>query len=305
MSNPDAPLLLDGRALAEKIRAKYTPKLEALIESGRRPRLVALRVGEDPATGAYLRGQRRGAEKWGIEYAIETLPASSSEDAVRKALRSLNADRGVTGLMLALPLPEGIGARGLQHQIDPAKDVEGVHPENLGNCFYGRYGLLPCTALACMALIEASGVDLRGKNAVVVGHSEIVGKPVSVLLLAKDATVTVCHVYTDDLAARTREADVLVVAVGKPDLIRGDMVKPGAIVVDVGINAIADASRKSGTRIVGDVTYDEVAAKAAAITPVPGGVGPVTVAVLMRNTILAAEGMPPLDDPNQLPLFNQ
>lgn len=305
MSATAPPLLLDGKALAERLRAEYQPRLERLIQSGRQPRLVALRVGEDPATAAYLRGQRRGAERWGIEYAIETLPATAKEREVRKALRALNADPKVTGILLALPLPDAISARGLQHAIAPEKDVEGVHPENLGGCLYGRYGLLPCTALACMALIESSGVELRGKNAVVIGHSEIVGKPVALLLLAKDATVSVCHVHTTDTAARAREADILVVAVGKPDLISADMVKPGAIVVDVGINAVPDDSRKSGVRIVGDVSYDAVAKVAGAITPVPGGVGPVTVAMLMRNTVLAAEGMPPLNDPDQLPLFTQ
>lgn len=298
------PQVLDGRALAERIRQKYLPKVEALTNSGRRPRLVVVKVGEDSAAEAYLRGQRRGAEKWGIEYAVRTLPAASSERSVRKAIKDLNADPSVTGIMLSLPLPEGLGARALQHEIAPRKDVEGVHPENLGDCLYGRYRLLPCTALAVMALIEDSGIELQGKNAVVVGHSEIVGKPAALLLLAKDATVTVCHKFTDDLAARTRQADVLVVAVGKPDLIRADMVKPGAVVIDVGINAIADPDRPGKVRIVGDTDYDAVAEVAGPITPVPGGVGPVTVAVLMRNTILAAEGMPPLDDPNQLPLFH-
>ena len=188
--------------------------------------------------------------------------------------------------------------------VAPAKDVEGIHPENLGNCFFGRYDLLPCTALAVMALLEESGVPLEGADAVVVGHSEIVGKPTSVLLLAKDATVTTCHKFTRDLAAHTRRADVLVVAVGRPGLVTADMVKPGAVVVDVGINAVPDPSEPGRTRIVGDVDYDGVSRVASAITPVPGGVGPVTVAALLRNTVLAAEGTPPLDDPAQLPLFH-
>lgn len=298
------PTILDGRALAARIRDEFAPRVAALRDAGRAPRLVALRVGDDPATGAYLRGQQRGAERWGIDYAIETLPASSDERAVRKALAGLNADPRVTGILLALPLPDGIGARALQRAIAPEKDVEGVHPENLGGCLYGRYGLLPCTALAAMALVEASGITIEGANAVVVGHSEIVGKPVALLLLGQDATVTVCHKFTSDLAAHTREADILVVAVGKAGLIRGDMVKPGAIVIDVGINAATDPETGKH-RIVGDVAFEDVAPRAGAITPVPGGVGPVTVAMLMRNTVLACEGMPAPDDPGQLPLFTR
>ncbi len=295
------PKILDGRALAEKVRLDYQPKVQALVESGRRPNLVVVKVGEDGAADAYLRGQRRGAEKWDIGFSVRTLPAESDERSIRKVIKELNADKGVTGILLSLPLPDGVGARELQHDINPDKDVEGVHPENLGECLYGRFGLLPCTALAAMALVMSSGVDLQGKNAVVVGHSEIVGKPVGLLLLSKDATVTTCHIHTQDLAAHTREADVLVVAVGKAGLIQADMVKPGAVVVDVGINAVKTAEGKN--RIVGDVAYDEVSKVASAITPVPGGVGPATVAVLMRNTVLAAEGMPPRDDPSQLPLF--
>jgi methylenetetrahydrofolate dehydrogenase (NADP+)/methenyltetrahydrofolate cyclohydrolase len=302
---PPPPVLLDGRALAERVRQDFQAELQSLQDSGRRPRLVALRVGENDAADAYLRGQRKGAERWGIETAVETLPADAPERTIRRALRALNDDDAVTGVMLALPLPPGIGARALQHEIDPAKDVEGVHPENLGNALYGRRGLLPCTALAAMALIESTGVELRGKEAVVVGHSEIVGKPVALLLLAADATTSVCHKFTKDLALHTRRADVLVVAAGRPGLVRGDMVKPGAIVIDVGINAVPDPSDPAKTRIVGDVDAESVLPKASFLTPVPGGVGPVTVAMLMRNTVLAARGIPPPDDPAQLPLFHR
>lgn len=301
MSDKSDPRLIDGRALAESIRREFAPKVEALTEAGRRPNLVVVAVGDDEAAHSYLRGQRRGAEKWGIAYDVRQLPGDATERMVGATIRELNMDAAVTGIMLAMPLPEGMGARSLQRTIKPSKDVEGVHPENLGGCLYGRYGLLPCTPLAVMALIESSGIDLRGKEAVVVGHSEIVGKPVSLLLLASNATVTVCHIDTRDLAAHTREADVLVVAVGKPGLIHGDMVKEGALVIDVGINAVPDDSGKM--RIVGDVDEDSVKPRVSKMTPVPRGVGPVTVAMLMRNTVLAAEGMPPLDDPGQLPLF--
>lgn len=299
-SAPD-PRLIDGRALAESIRREFAPKVEALAAAGRQPSLVVVSVGHDQAAHAYLRGQRRGAEKWGIAYAVRQLPDDASERMVSATIRELNVDASVTGIMLAMPLPSGMGARMLQRTIRPSKDVEGVHPENLGGCLYGRYGLLPCTPLAVMALIESSGVELRGKEAVVVGHSEIVGKPVSLLLLASDATVTVCHVHTQDLAAHTRKADVLVVAVGKAGLIHGDMVKEGAVVIDVGINAVPGEDGK--LRIVGDVDEDSVKPRVSKMTPVPRGVGPVTVAMLMRNTVMAAAGMPPLDDPSQLPLF--
>jgi methylenetetrahydrofolate dehydrogenase (NADP+)/methenyltetrahydrofolate cyclohydrolase len=303
MPAPAPARLLDGRILAERLRTEHTAGVERLAATGRRPRLAVVRVGANEAAQAYVRGQQRGAERWGIDYATVDVAPEAGERGVRRALKALNDDRAVTGVMLALPLPPGLGARTLQHEIDPRKDVEGVHPENLGGCLYGRYGLLPCTALAVMALLEECGLALRGKEAVVVGHSEIVGKPVALLLLAQDATVSVCHKFTADLAAKTRGADVLVVAVGRPGLVRPEMVKPGAVVIDVGINAVPDASSPGGTRIVGDVD-PEVASVAGCLTPVPGGVGPVTVAMLMRNTVWAARGIPPADDPSQLPLFH-
>src|SRR5207247_9276853 len=206
------PLDLDGKALAEEIRARHAPEVEALRRAGRRPRLVAIRVGEDEATAAYGRGQRRGAEAWRIGYEVRALPADATEDDVRAAIAAANADPVTTGVLLQLPLPRHLHARALQHEISPRKDVEGVHPENLGSVVYGRAGLAPCTALAAMALLEASGAPIEGAEAVVVGHSEIVGRPVALLLLAKNATVTVCHKFTRDLAARTRAADTLVVA---------------------------------------------------------------------------------------------
>lgn len=302
MSNVLPPVRLEGRALAGRIQERFAPEVDALAAAGRRPRLAVVEVGQDEAAHAYLRGQRRGAERWGIDYAVEHLPSTATEKTIARTIRTLNRDPEVTGILLALPLPEGVGARALQHEIDPTKDVEGVHPENLGGCLYGRYGLLPCTALAVMALIESVEENLAGRDAVVIGHSEIVGKPVALLLLAQDATVTVCHKFTRDVPERAREADVLVVAVGKAGLVTPDMVKTGALVIDVGINAVPDPMDPTRMTIVGDVA-PEAHAKTRAYTPVPGGVGPVTVAMLMRNTVLAARGMPPLDDPAQLPLF--
>ncbi len=291
--------MLDGKALAEKIRRDHAPAVEALRRSGRRLRLVALQVGSVAAAEAYLRGQRRGAEAWGIDYDLRTLPANSTEAEVRAAIVAADDDPGVTGVILQLPLPEGLPARALQREIAPSKDVEGVHPENLGHIVHGREGLAPCTALAVIALLESSGATIRGAEAVVVGHSEIVGKPVALMLLARDATTSVCHKFTKDLAAHTRTADLLVVAVGRAGLIRADMVKPGAVVVDVGINAVAGPDGKP--RLVGDVDYDGLVAKGCRVTPVPGGVGPVTVAMLLRNTVLAAQAMPAIEaDPTPL-----
>lgn len=286
--------LLDGKALAEKIRLDHAGALDAMRRRGRRPRLVAIQVGSVPAAEAYLRGQRRGAETWGIDYELRTLPENASARDVRVAIHVANDDPGITGVILQLPLPHALPARALQREIAPSKDVEGVHPENLGHVLHGRDGLAPCTALAVMALLESSGATIREAEAVVVGHSDIVGKPVALMLLARDATTTVCHKFTKNLAAHTRTADLLVVAVGRPSLIRADMVKPGAVVVDVGINAVAGPDGK--TRLVGDVDYEALVAKGCLVTPVPGGVGPVTVAMLMRNTVLAAQAIAPADD---------
>jgi methylenetetrahydrofolate dehydrogenase (NADP+)/methenyltetrahydrofolate cyclohydrolase len=291
--------VLDGKALAETIRKANAPALAAATRRGRRLRLVALQVGSVAAAEAYLRGQRRGAETWGIDYDLRTLPANATELDVRAAIQAANDDPGVTGILLQLPLPAGLPTRALQREILPSKDVEGVHPENLGHVVHARDGLAPCTALAVLALLESSGATIRGAEAVVVGHSEIVGKPVALMLLARDATTTVCHKFTKDLAALTRRADLLVVAVGRPGLVTADMVKPGAVVVDVGINAVAGPDGKP--RLVGDVAYDDLVAKGCRVTPVPGGVGPVTVAMLLRNTVLAAQAAPPEDaDPTPL-----
>jgi methylenetetrahydrofolate dehydrogenase (NADP+)/methenyltetrahydrofolate cyclohydrolase len=280
---------LDGRALAERIRAREAPRLEALRRQGIHPSLLSIEVGENPSSESYLRGQRRGAEAWGIEYRMQRLPASSTEDDVRDALAEAAADARVTGILLQCPLPSGLSARALQHEIPPHKDVEGVHPENLGTVVHGRPRLAPCTAMAVMELVASSGLALQGCEAVVVGHSEIVGKPVALLLLAQDATTTVCHKFTKDLASHTRRADLLVVAVGKARLVTADMVKPGAVVVDVGINAVRDPKDPAKTVIVGDVDTAALLAKGCAVSPVPGGVGPVTVAMLLRNTLVAAE----------------
>ena len=296
---------LDGRALAERIRLRHAAEVDALRRAGRTPRLVAVEVGKSEAADAYVRGQRRGAEAWGLGYETRSLPAKSTEDEVSEAIQAANDDPAATGVMLQLPLPPHLPTRSLQQCISPKKDVEGVHPENLGNVVHGTEGFAPCTALAVIELLEWSGAPIRGAEAVVVGHSDIVGKPVALLLLARDATVTVCHKFTKDLAAHTRRADLLVVAVGKAGLVTPDHVRPGAVVVDVGINAVPDPAAKDGrTRLVGDVDYAGLTAKGCRVTPVPGGVGPVTVAMLMRNVVYAANRAPaPVDVPRTPPLF--
>lgn len=294
---------LDGAALAQHLRAEFAAEVDGLLREGRRPRLVALQVGTNPATEAYIRGQRRGAEAWRIQYDLHTLPGDASEVEVRAALETLNASPSVTGILLQLPLPPHLPGRVLQLAIAPEKDVEGVTPTNLGSLVHGRDGLAPCTALASIALLESSHAAIRGAEAVVVGHSEIVGKPVALLLLARDATTRVCHKFTKDLARHTREADLLVVAVGRPNLITPDMVRPGTIVVDVGINVVPNPDAPGKTRVVGDVDYAGLVAKGCRVSPVPGGVGPVTVAMLMRNTILAARRSPPPREEISVPLF--
>lgn len=302
-SAPEPPVDLDGVALAQSLRDEFAPEVDRLLAQGRRPRLVALQVGANPATEAYIRGQRRGAEAWRIQYDLQTLPADATEPEVRAALDALNGSPSVTGILLQLPLPAHLPGRALQLAIAPEKDVEGVHPANLGGVVHGRDGLAPCTALAAVALLESSRALLRGAEAVVVGHSEIVGKPVALLLLARDATTRVCHKFTKDLAHHTREADLLVVAVGRPNLVTADMVRPGTIVVDVGINVVPDPARPGKTRVVGDVDHAGLVAKGCRVSPVPGGVGPVTVAMLMRNTLLAARRTPPPREEPTVPLF--
>jgi methylenetetrahydrofolate dehydrogenase (NADP+) / methenyltetrahydrofolate cyclohydrolase len=295
---------LDGKALAERIRLRHRGDVEALRTGGRSPRLVSVEVGRSEAADSYVRGQRRGAEAWGIGYEVRSLPADATEEEVSRALLAASADPAATGVLLQLPLPPHLPTRSLQRCIAPKKDVEGVHPENLGHVVHGTPGLSPCTALAVLELLESSGAPIRGAEAVVVGHSDIVGKPVALLLLARDASVTVCHKFTKDLAAHTRRADLLVVAVGRAGLVTTDHVKAGAVVVDVGINAVPDPAARDGkTRLVGDVDYAGLTAKGCHVTPVPGGVGPVTVAMLMRNVVLAAGRTPAPVEPATPTLF--
>jgi methylenetetrahydrofolate dehydrogenase (NADP+) / methenyltetrahydrofolate cyclohydrolase len=276
--------LVDGRALARAIEAEVARDVAELSKEGP-VRLVAVSVGDAGASDVYLASQSKACQRVGVRYRNDRLAPGATQEGLAIHLRALAGDPRVTGIILQLPLPDGFDARRAQAQLEPRKDVEGVHPENLGRTAGGRGTLVPCTAAAAVHILEAEGTALRGAEVVVVGHSEIVGKPTALLLLDRLATVTVCHVGTKDLAAHTRRADVVVVAVGKAGLVRGDMLKPGAVVVDVGINMVADGA--GGSRVVGDVAPD-AAGVAGLLTPVPGGVGPVTVAMLLRNTVRAA-----------------
>jgi len=274
-------IAIDGTAIAARVRAEAAAEVARLRAAGRPPFLVAVAVGEDEASEMYLRNQKRGCEAAGIDFHIERFEVTIAEESLLRYLARIGGQDFVTGIILQMPLPPHVDACRAQAMLPLHKDVEGVHPANLGMVAYGRRTLFPCTALSVLEILDAGNVQCRGAEAVVVGHSTIAGKPTALLLLDRLATVTVCHVETRDLASHTRRADILVVAVGKPGLVRGDMVKPGATVVDIGINRV-------GGRTVGDCAFDEVIRVAGAVTPVPGGAGPVTVAMLLRNTVAAA-----------------
>jgi methylenetetrahydrofolate dehydrogenase (NADP+)/methenyltetrahydrofolate cyclohydrolase len=283
-TNPRSPpvpaQILDGRQIAQQMREKLRA---ARSQLGPQPiRLVSIEIGQNPAAAVYVRNQQRAAAEVGIEMEVRNLPLAATEADLLAAIRELNGRPEVAGVLVQRPLPPGIDPRVVQSAIDPHKDVEGMHPANMGAILYREPTLPPCTAAAAQHLALSTGMDLRGAETVVVGHSEIVGKPIAVLLLHRLSTVTVCHVGTRRLVDHTRRADILVVAVGKAGLVHGDMIKPGACVIDVGINQGPDG------KIVGDVDFASAADVAGWITPVPGGVGPVTVAMLRRNPLRAA-----------------
>jgi methylenetetrahydrofolate dehydrogenase (NADP+)/methenyltetrahydrofolate cyclohydrolase len=291
--------LIDGKSLAAVIREKVATEVAALQKSGRPVRLIALLVGDNDAAKVYAENQRKTCAQVGIEYDLQSLPAATTESQLHSAIRALNADPAVTGIFLHSPLPAGLDLPEAQYQIDILKDVEGVNPANIGHVVYGHTIIAPCTALAVVELIDSTGVDLTGANVTIVGASRIVGRPLALLLTERNATVTLCHIHTKDTPAACRNADIVIVAVGKPGLLRADHVKPGAVVIDVGINRvrITDAFGKITEKTVGDVDFDEVAKVASHITPVPGGVGPMTVAMLLRNTLRAAKLVHGLEKP--------
>jgi methylenetetrahydrofolate dehydrogenase (NADP+) / methenyltetrahydrofolate cyclohydrolase len=274
--------IIDGKAVAAGVRARVAREVDAFVElHDVRPALATVLVGEDPASHVYVGNKRRACEEAGMVSVHTELPATATRDEVAAVLARLNADERVHGILLQLPLPAGLDAEPLVASIDPRKDVDGLTPANAGLLAQGRAGLVPCTPLGVIELLRSAGAELRGAEAVVVGRSQLVGRPLASLLLAEDATVTLCHSRTRDLGAVCRRADVLVAAVGVPRLVTGEMVRPGAVVIDVGINRVEG-------KLVGDVDFESVAPHARAITPVPGGVGPMTIAMLLSNTLRAA-----------------
>ena len=284
--------VLDGKKLAEKVRAEVAAGVKEFVAArGRAPGLEVVLVGEDPASQVYTRNKEKAAKEVGIRGVLHSLPAGTTEGELLALLERLNGDDTVDGILVQLPLPKHIDEQKVLDAVRADKDVDGFHPVNAGLLASGRPGLVPCTPRGSMKLLELAGIDLAGKHAVVVGRSNIVGKPIAQLLLAANATVTIAHSRTKDLPAVCRTADVLVLAVGRPEMVKGDWVKPGAAVIDVGINRIdapTEADPKK-TRLVGDVAYASAAEVAGAITPVPGGVGPMTIACLLENTLIAAK----------------
>jgi len=284
--------IIDGKAIAEDVRAKVKVAVAERVAAGKSvPGLATVLVGDNPASQVYVRSKRKACEEAGIQSFGVELPATATQSEVESVVRELNQDPRVNGILVQLPLPSHLDEEAVLTSISLHKDVDGFHPVNIGRLAQkGREpAFVPCTPAGCIYLLEKTLPTLRGVNAVVLGRSNIVGMPVALLLVRADATVTVCHSRSKDLPGIVREADVLVAAVGRPEMVRGDWVKPGAVVIDVGINRIEDATKKSGYRLVGDVAFDEVKEVASFITPVPGGVGPMTIAMLLQNTLRGAE----------------
>ena len=278
---------IDGKAAAEALRARIATEAARLTaRHGTTAGLVVVLVGEDPASQVYVRNKAAATRAAGLASFEHRLPATTSEAELLALVSSLNQDPAIDGILVQLPLPAGISSAAVTAAIDPAKDVDGFHPVNTGRLWGDGGGFVPCTPQGCMILLRSARDRLAGATAVVLGRSQIVGKPMAALLLGADCTVTVAHSRSRDLPALCRGADILVAAVGRPEMVRGDWIRPGATVIDVGINRVASADGRS--RLVGDVAYAEAAAVAGAITPVPGGVGPMTIACLLRNTLLAA-----------------
>ena len=275
--------ILNGKQVAAEIRAELKTRAEALRKDGVVPCLAVLLAGDDPASKIYVRNKKRACEEIGIESRELLFPESVTEEELIAQIRALNEDPAVDAMLVQLPLPRHINETRVLAEIAPEKDADGFHVVNAGRLFTGQTSVLPCTPAGCMELLRRANVEFSGKHAVVVGRSNIVGKPMAMLLLNEHCTVTVCHSRTKDLARFTRDADILVAAVGRPGMITGDMIKPGAAVIDVGIN------RLDNGKLMGDVDFESAEPVAGAITPVPGGVGPMTIAMLMQNAILAAE----------------
>ncbi|MEM8609415.1 MAG: bifunctional methylenetetrahydrofolate dehydrogenase/methenyltetrahydrofolate cyclohydrolase FolD [Myxococcota bacterium] len=276
--------LIDGKALAKEVRAEVKTRAEAFAAKyGRAPGLHVVLVGDDPASQVYVRNKERAAGKVGIAGEVHRLPAETTEADLLALVGKLNAASDIDGILVQLPLPDHLDDQTIVDAIDPGKDVDGLHPFNAGLLTVGRNGLRPCTPSGCMRMLSHVGCDPKGKRALVLGRSTLVGKPIALMLLEKHATVTVAHSRTENLDERVREADIVVAAVGRPNLVKGDWIKEGAVVIDVGINRLDDGT------LTGDVDFEGAASRASHITPVPGGVGPMTIALLLSNTVDAAE----------------
>lgn len=283
--------IIDGKQIASDVRADVAKEVAELKEKGVFPCLAVILVGENPASVSYVTGKRKALAEVGMVDKSITLPESTGEDELLKLIDELNKDDSVHGILVQLPLPKHINEDKVIMAICPEKDVDGFHPVSVGNMMIGRPGFLPCTPHGIIVLLEKMGIETSGKHAVVIGRSNIVGKPVSILLARKETncTVTMCHTGTKNMAEITKQADIVVVASGRPHTLTCDMVKEGAVVIDVGVNRIPDDSKKSGFRLVGDSDFDDLVGKVSYITPVPGGVGPMTIAMLMQNTLESAQ----------------
>lgn len=275
--------IIDGKAIAQEIRQEIKAKVEELKTKGKQPGLAVVLVGEDPASQTYVRSKEKACHETGIYSEVYRLPVTTSEADLLALIDKLNANQKIHGILVQLPVPEHIYEKKVIDRISPEKDVDGFHPINVGDLFTNTARFVACTPRGCLELLDRMGVEIKGKKAVVVGRSNIVGKPVALLLLHRHATVTICHSRTADLQKECLEADILVAAVGRPQMITGDMIKPGAVVIDVGINRLPDG------RLVGDVDFESAKEKASLITPVPRGVGPMTIAMLLLNTLEACK----------------
>ncbi|MFP4536439.1 MAG: bifunctional methylenetetrahydrofolate dehydrogenase/methenyltetrahydrofolate cyclohydrolase FolD [Spirochaetaceae bacterium] len=285
--------ILDGKALAKEMREEIRVETEALAKSGTRPGLAVLLVGEDPASVSYVRGKERALQEAGMHERDHRLPADVSEERLLALIREINDDPRIHGILVQLPLPDQIDSERVVAAIDPDKDVDGFHPVNLGRMIRGLDCFYPCTPHGVVKILERAGIGIAGKEVVIVGRSNLVGRPLSIMLSQKsdqgNATVTVCHSRTRNLAEHTRRAEILIAAAGAPRMITSEMISEGTVVIDVGVNRVEDPTAKKGYRLVGDVDYDGALEKASHITPVPGGVGPMTITMLLYNTLLSAK----------------
>jgi len=286
MSISQSGQILDGKALAQKIQQALKSEIQTLEpQIGRSPGLAVLMVGDNPASAVYVRNKEKACEKIGMRSFGKHFPTKTSQEELTAVIKELNEDPNVDGILVQLPLPKHLDSVALLHTIAPEKDVDGLHPVNLGHLVRGETGLRSCTPAGVMALLAEYNIDVAGKNAIVIGRSILVGKPLALMLLEKNATVTIAHSRTQNLGELTRQADIVVGAVGQPEMITAEMVKPGVIVIDVGINRVVDSEGKA--RLVGDVDFAGVAPISSYITPVPGGIGPMTIAILLQNTVLS------------------